>query len=330
MLNSIYAGLGVPPTLTGMAGQSGGFTYNFISLKTLVERLQYGRELLIKFWQKEIEEVRRAMGFRKPAHLHFDQMSLADDATEKNLLLQLADRDIISHETILERFKEIPDVEKIRIKREVKERTKNETPNKAGPYHNPQQEHELEKIGLQSGKVTPQDVGLETSVPDDILMPKPEPKAPSGGPPNEKKKKKEDKNGRPKFSTDTKPRKKRNETPKSKPGLADLIVWAQDSFSVISDTVTEAFLKMNGKKNLRQITKSESFDLEKIKLDILTSVEPMEEVTQDVILSSLSKGGLSPAGFTDLLSEKDIDITSMTIDCYRQKAISTYVEFLCK
>jgi hypothetical protein len=330
VLNSIYAGLGVPPTLTGMAGQSGGFTNNFISLKTLVERLQYGRELLIKFWQKEIEEVRRAMGFRKPAHLHFDQMSLADDATEKNLLLQLADRDIISHETILERFKEIPDVEKIRIKREVKERTKNETPNKAGPYHNPQQEHELEKIGLQSGKVTPQDVGLETSVPDDILMPKPEPKAPSGGPPNEKKKKKEDKNGRPKFSTDTKPRKKRNETPKSKPGLADLIVWAQDSFSVISDTVTEAFLKMNGKKNLRQITKSESFDLEKIKLDILTSVEPMEEVTQDVILSSLSKGGLSPAGFTDLLSEKDIDITSMTIDCYRQKAISTYVEFLCK
>ena len=36
VLNSIYAGLGVPPTLTGIAGQSGGFTNNFISLKTLV------------------------------------------------------------------------------------------------------------------------------------------------------------------------------------------------------------------------------------------------------------------------------------------------------
>ena len=137
-------------------------------------------------------------------------MSLADDATEKNLLLQLADRDIISHETILERFKEIPSVEKIRLKRELKDRDKEDAPNKAGPYHNPQKEHELEKIGLQSGKVTPQDVGLETSVPDDILMPKPEPKAPIGGPPSEKKKKKEDKNGRPKFSTDTKPRKQRD------------------------------------------------------------------------------------------------------------------------
>ena len=330
VLNSIYAGLGVPPTLTGMAGQSGGFTNNFISLKTLVERLQYGRELLIKFWQQEIELVRRAMGFRRPAYIHFDQMSLADDATEKNLLLQLADRDIISHETILERFKEIPSVEKIRLKREFKDRDKEDAPNKAGPYHNPQKEHELEKIGLQSGKVTPQDVGLETSVPDDILMPKPEPKAPIGGPPSEKKKKKEDKNGRPKFSTDTKPRKQREEKPKSKPGLADLIVWSQESFDSISSVVTDAFLKMNNKKNLRQITKSESFDLERIKLDVLTSIEPMQDVNEQLIVSTLSSGKRCSAEFIDKLLDEGVDITSMSISAYRKKAVSSYVEFLCK
>ena len=86
VLNSIYAGLGVPPTLTGMAGQSGGFTNNFISLKTLVERLQYGRDLLVKFWQNEIELVRRAMGFRYPAEVHFDQMSLSDESAEKPIV----------------------------------------------------------------------------------------------------------------------------------------------------------------------------------------------------------------------------------------------------
>jgi len=329
VLNSIYAGLGVPPTLTGMAGQSGGFTNNFISLKTLVERLQYGRELLIKFWQQEIELVRRAMGFRRPAYIHFDQMSLADDATEKNLLLQLADRDIISHETILERFKEIPSVEKIRLKREFKDRDKEDAPNKAGPYHNPQKEHELEKIGLQSGKVTPQDVGLETSVPDDILMPKPEPKAPIGGPPNEKKKK-EDKNGRPKFSTDTKPRKQREEKPKSKPGLAELIVWSQESFDSISSVVTDAFLKMNNKKNLRQITKSESFDLERIKLDVLTSIEPMQDVNEQLIVNTLSSGKTCSSEFINKLLDEGVDITSMSISAYRKKAVSSYVEFLCK
>ena len=111
VLNSIYAGLGVPPTLTGIASNGGGFNNNFISLKTLVELLQYGRDQLTKFWTKELELVRRSMGFRKPAHIIYDQMILSDEAAEKNLLIQLADRSIISHETILDRFKEIPDVD---------------------------------------------------------------------------------------------------------------------------------------------------------------------------------------------------------------------------
>lgn len=38
VLSSIYAGLGIPPTLTGSSGSSGGsFTNNFVSLKTLIE-----------------------------------------------------------------------------------------------------------------------------------------------------------------------------------------------------------------------------------------------------------------------------------------------------
>ena len=145
VLNSIYAGLGVPPTLTGMAGNGGGFTNNFISLKTLVERLQYGRDQLTKFWEREVEIVRKAMGFRKSAHVTFDQMSLADEAAEKNLLIQLADRDIISHETILERFKEIPSIEKMRLKREVKDRDKDSLPDKVSPYHKPVEDQEEEQ-----------------------------------------------------------------------------------------------------------------------------------------------------------------------------------------
>ena len=41
-LNAVYAGLGIPPTLTGTYGAA-GTTNNFISLKTLTQRLQYGR-----------------------------------------------------------------------------------------------------------------------------------------------------------------------------------------------------------------------------------------------------------------------------------------------
>ena len=149
VLNSIYAGLGVPPTLTGMANNGGGFTNNFISLKTLVERLQYGRDQLTKFWEAEVEFIRKSMGFRKAPHITFDQMSLSDESSEKNLLIQLADRDIISHETVLERFKEIPQVEKMRLQREGKDRDKEKLPDKASPFHNANHKKDLEKIDKQ-------------------------------------------------------------------------------------------------------------------------------------------------------------------------------------
>ena len=50
-LNAIYAGLGIPPSLTGLSGVGGGLTNNFISLKTLIERLEYGRNMLLS-WKK--------------------------------------------------------------------------------------------------------------------------------------------------------------------------------------------------------------------------------------------------------------------------------------
>ena len=105
VLTSIYAGLGIPPTLTGASGASGGYTNNYVSLKTLIERLEYGRQVLTNFWIQEIEFVRKAMGFRLPAEIHFDSIVLSDEAAQKKLLMDLADRDIISQETLLERFR---------------------------------------------------------------------------------------------------------------------------------------------------------------------------------------------------------------------------------
>jgi len=331
VLNSIYAGLGVPPTLTGVAGQSGGFTNNFISLKTLVERLQYGRGLLIKFWQKEIELVRRAMGFRKPAHVHFDQMNLSDEASEKNLLLQLADRDIISHETLLERFNEIPSVEKIRLKREVKSRAREDSPEKASPFHNAQREHDLQKIALQQGVVTPEDVGVETTLDSKELIdrkfPKPQPAGPSGGPPQKKNSPNPD-GGRPKFSNDTEPRKKRVDTPKTKPGVAKLIVWTDEAFQEVSEIVNAAFLKIKEKKNLRQLTKSDVVDLEKLKLDVFSNLELLDPVTPDIVYEILSNGLQAPPSFRAMLDEQGVNTQSMNIEPYRRRAVGLYLEYL--
>lgn len=325
VLNSIYAGLGVPPTLTGMATNGGGFTNNFISLKTLVERLQYGRDLLTKFWEKEIELVRQAMGFRYKAYIQYDNMSLSDEATEKNLLIQLADRDLISQETLLERFKEIPQIEKIRIQREVAERNDGATPKKAGPYHDPQQKEALEKIGFQSGKLLPKDVGLKSSIPSDLLLQPLQPKIPpAGGPTN--KVAPPNPNGRPPLTPDSQPRKQRVANPKSKPGVAELLVWAEASWDNISGVINNAFLNCHNKKNLRQLTKLEASSLEQLKVDVLTNLPLMQPATTESIHAILSTKKTTPKEFMALLDSQNVNTDHMTIDNYRRNIIGLFIE----
>jgi hypothetical protein len=303
VLNSIYAGLGVPPTLTGMANNGGGFTNNFISLKTLVERLQYGRDQLTKFWERELELVRRSMGFRKPAHVVYDQMSLSDESAEKNLLIQLADRDIISHETILERFKEVPSVEKMRLKREGKARTSEKLPEKASPFHNPQKDFEIEKMDKQAE--------INEKIAENKQQSKPIQPA-----------------GRPLKKQDEKPRKKRVETPKSKPGVAELILWAGKSYDTISENFNKAFLAINEKKNMRSLTKAQVSDLEKVKLDVLLNLKPLSEIKEEDFKKTLYGDKKMPEFFRKHLEENKISTEYMSMEEYKRSAIAAYVDYV--
>jgi len=259
--------------------------------------------MLIKFWEKELEIVRKAMGFRYKAHIQFDQMTLSDEAAEKNLLIQLADRDIISHETLLERFKEIPQIENIRLKREINKRD-TVGPDKASPFHNANHKQDMEKIDKQ-GKINKQN------------QPKQDP---------EQNEKPSDPNGRPLFKKDDGPRKKRVETPKNKPGVAELIVWSEQAWEKTSNVISQSYLKSKGLKNLRQLTKSDSTDIEKLKLDVFTNLPVMEEVNQDVILNVVKSGKRTPNSFKKALSELSLSPEDTPIDLYRKSIIGLFVE----
>lgn len=297
VLNSIYAGLGVPPTLTGMANNGGGFTNNFISLKTLMERLQYGRDELTRFWTRELEFVRKAMGFRKPFHVVYDQMSLSDEATEKNLLIQLADRDIISHETVLERFKEVPAVEKVRLQREDKARDGEKMPPKASPFHNANQKFEMEKMDKQGQQ-------------QEKLAEKKEVQRPKND------------NGRPPQKQDDGPRKKRVETPKSNPGVAELFLWATKAFDATS-LICDGYLAQKGRANMRQLTKQESEELENLRLGVLLNLEPMSSIDDAAIYKAVSqKFKAIPENLSDARNHTN------SIDDYRKLVVANYVESL--
>lgn len=294
VLNSIYAGLGIPPTLTGLAGQSGGFTNNFISLKTLIERLEYGRNLLHQFWMKEIEHVQRSMGFSKPASLHFEHMLLSDEVAEKNLLIKLVEEDIVSIETVRERLGEDNTIEEKRIQDERKKRNREVIPPKASPYHNANIDSDYKKIALQKGEI-----GI-----DDVtdLSPKPQPDTQnhpsspeednSSEPPNEEQEVKD--SGRPPFSQDTKPRKKRRVTPQTTPGkgsmagnLSNIIIWANDAQKQIANIINPALLTHYKKKNLRELSKDQLLEMEDIKFAVLCSLEAFSSIDDEKIASIL-------------------------------------------
>ena len=320
VLTSIYAGLGIPPTLTGLAsGGGGGSTNNFISLKVLLERLEYGRNILLTFWREEIEIIQKAMGFRFPATVHFDQMTLSDEASEKNLLIQLADRDIVSAETVQERFGEVPEIEKIRIKRESQERQKEKMPQKSGPYHNPQHRNDLEKIALQKDLVGPEDLGLVPSDdtgdhpfsdPDDRRNDqKIEEK-------NDERKDKQDERDQKKFDNQQKQNPEEKFDPKGRPedgrpknakdkikrkqkevkprvaadtSVASVLLWAGKAQKQISDILNPALLAHYDKKNLRALTKQESDEAENIKMGVLSNIAPFATIDALVIKSILDR-----------------------------------------
>ena len=284
VLASIYAGLGIPPTLTGAGGASGGYTNNYVSLKMLIERLEYGRQVLRQFWSKEIEIVQKAMGFKLPAQIRFDSIILSDESAAKQLLINLADRDIISHETILERFGEMPDIEKVRVRREEQSRRNDvATPMKASPYHNPNIRNDIAKILVTKDSLGDEFYSDELDLPKTDPPLPPAPKIGGGGqsgsdpaPP-----KSNPQGGRPLSKKDAVKRKQKVVLPKTGEGAATL--WAYNIQKAIADEVTPMMLSFYEKKNVRSLTKAEFDQLEYLKLCLLTGLEPFIELSPDII-----------------------------------------------
>ena len=290
-MNSVYAGLGIPPTLTGTFGAA-GTTNNFISLKTLTQRLQYGRDTLISFWEKEFELVQKAMGFKYSARLEFDRMDLSNEDAEKALLIQLADRNIISDELIQSRFGFDSEMEKIRLNRENRERDTNRMVPKAGPWYDPMFEEAMKKIALQIGLATPSQVGLELEKKksgEKTVLEMKIPAAPFGQPTSVKDSPESLKGvpgqGRPKNSKDSSKRKEKKFSPQTG---ATLQLWADSAQDNISEIINPILLDFYKKKNMRSLSSIQYLEAEETRSKILFSASPFDKIDQDFIQKSFA------------------------------------------
>jgi hypothetical protein len=283
-LMAIYACLGIPPTLTGTFGAS-GTTNNFISLKTLTERLNYVRNILLTFWNHQIKLVQGAMGFRFAAQVEFDFMYLDDPAAMTNLLLNMADRNIVSDEFVQRHIKAKPDIEKRRVVDEEKVRVSKDL-EKISPYHAVDKQYGLEKIALQTGVASPSQVGVELKKKKGdkaaLDMKRPKQSAPNNNDnniaPGEP--------GRPKNSRDIQKRKPKQFKPKNK---ASIDLWAKEAQSKISTILNPGILERFAKKNMRSLTAQEFNESEQIKFSVLCSLSYLEVVDAKAIGAGLAQ-----------------------------------------
>lgn len=119
----IKYGLGVPDVL--IDGSGGNFSNSFLAIKTLVERLEYARELIMsEFLMPELRMISESLGFRKLPIVKWGHINLRDEATILKLVLQLRDRKLISKESLLKEFDYNWVIEHSRILEEELEKTK--------------------------------------------------------------------------------------------------------------------------------------------------------------------------------------------------------------
>lgn len=320
-LEAVYAGLGIPPTLVGLGGT--GTTNNFISLKTFIERLQYGRDRLVDFWEKEIIEVQKAMGFSEPAYIEFDIMSFANEDAVMGVLVQLVDRNIISHEDIHTFLKRDSKMGKVRVNREEKERKSGKMPPKAGGFHDAQVMEGLRKIALQSGVAAPSEVGLKLEEKRKGEKSGLDFKAEQTA---EKKKAGVSGQGRPKGKKDSTTRKTKKFTPKTK---AIVELWAQAAQNEIAEILNPALLHYFNKKNMRSLSNDEMEKAENIKFGVLSNMEPLTKISTDNVNAALLKpqDKSMVSAVNEYISSFSLELKRQpTIDEVRQIKAAVYTE----
>jgi len=292
VLEAIYSGLGIPPSLIGASSDTS--TNNYLSLKTLAERIAYVRTILVNFLSQEIKFVQKSMGFAEPAVISFEQMVLTDEASMMKLMIELYDRNLLSGEGTREKFNISNGVESSRLNRE------NNTMDKLGPFVNSQQTHELKKNYTQN--VAPSEVGLKLEPrkageksPAEMKAESPQGNF-SAKPPGV--------NGRPKGQKDSKKRKPRKFSIKT---TAETINWADKTQTLVHNFVKAKTLKTLFKKTLRELTEieSETFELDKFKT--LWGIEPMVKVTDQILeLAYNSRESVADS----ILSKREIALAS--------------------
>ena len=113
---------GISEVLTGGGGSKTNFATAFLSLKAFLTNLQEGRKDILHWLRGEYQDIAEAMGFDSFPEPSFNPLSLTDEIGEKQIIISLIDRGIISYQSAQSRLGYDPEIELERRKAETKDR----------------------------------------------------------------------------------------------------------------------------------------------------------------------------------------------------------------
>jgi hypothetical protein len=249
-----------------------------LGVRTLLERLEEGRQAVERWLLKELELIVRTLGIRKMPTIKFGKMSLRDEQKEKQLIIQLLDRNIVSIEAVLEAFGEDFGIELERMRDEEKIRQTTGLMQKHSPYPDPISDmDEEEKLKMSSmlklkeqreaQKAKQREAKKQTETNND--------RAPNGRP----------------IGTDGIPQAVKRET---KPqGMAWLMDYEKQKARAISHVdevekiISAEVLRVTGKSTKRSLTRHEAQGIEDMTFAVASKIPMGTDITTDAVRNIL-------------------------------------------
>lgn len=267
----ILRGLGVPDTLIGGAVNS-NFSTGFLGVRTLLERLEEGRNTVIRWLNRQLRLIAATMGHRDIPTVRFGKMSLRDEKAEKQLILQLLDRNIISIQAVLEAFDEDFLIEIERLKEEEKIRDDTGLIQRHSPYIDPINEMDPEEQMKKESELRQQEQKLMMKMRD------------------KERKNAKGPNGRPK-NTDGVPQEKKRETkPRGMAWIKEYEkqrAYAIEHINKIEKVITETILESKGKKYKKSLSKKERQGIEDISFAVASNMDVLIPAKLEIIQENL-------------------------------------------
>jgi len=301
-IQKIYQTAGIPSQGSSTAHS------NHLSLNIIMERLEYCRTMLNQFIRGELDIIQKALGDTKPAEIEYSNTNFTDENAHRSLLIQLADRNLISDELLQSYFHHNPVMEQARISEDEKNRDKGKKVRKLGAFTEKDFEKSLQKTALNLKLVDTESLfdkygieDLEYTMEGKGMEPPKNNSTKEAGMPGQ---------GRPKNSKDSEPRKTRTMKPTTN---AQEQLWAVDVYNNITNFIKPLVLESTSKASIRQLTADEFKDYEEMKAHILFNMEVGKTGEEDIVRAlekeASPKLSIYKECLLDLTKELDRELT---------------------